>query len=239
MPDHDGSREVLVNSALFQGLPAAVISAIAAAMHPVEFTAGQLIFSRGDPGDAIYVVLSGRVRLSILTPDGAELSFAHAVKGDVFGEIAVLDASTRSADATALEAVTASRLSAAQLERLLMDHRSLSRSIIRFLCRRVREVSDHFEDVALMPLETRIARYLLGRAAGGNEGRTASDRNQRTISLGMSQSELALLIGASRQKVNAALMALEKSGAIIRNGVAYECRIPILNRIAKIEDSST
>ena len=60
-------------------------------MRQALFPAGRLIFGRGDPGDALYLVLSGRVRLSILTPEGRELSFAHAMTGDIFGEIAVLD----------------------------------------------------------------------------------------------------------------------------------------------------
>ena len=67
--------------------------------------AGEMLFARGDPGNEIYLVVEGRIRISVLSSDGRELSFAHAVPGDVFGEIAALDGSPRSADATAITSV--------------------------------------------------------------------------------------------------------------------------------------
>jgi CRP-like cAMP-binding protein len=63
----------------------------------VAFDPSQVIFARGDAGREIYLVVSGRVRLSVLTAEGRELSFAHAEAGAIFGEIAMLDGGPRSA----------------------------------------------------------------------------------------------------------------------------------------------
>lgn len=223
------ASELLGQAKLFRGVARPVLEAIAAAMQETAFGAGQLIFSRGDPGTALHLVREGRVRLSILTVDGRELSFSHAVPGDVFGEIAVLDGSSRSANATALGSVKLLTLSAAACERLIEQHPTLARSIIRFLCTRLREVSDHLEDIALLPIEARLARYLLDRLK-----REASDRGaQVLLELGISQGELALLLGATRPKVNAALMMLEDQGALRRNGSRFECDVGVLNEIAR------
>jgi CRP-like cAMP-binding protein len=224
--------EALGGAPLFGALDRRLRERIAAEMHKVQFAAGQTIFVRDDPGSEVFLMLGGRVRLSVLTADGRELSFSHAVAGDVFGEIAVLDGSARSADATALTEVEALSLPAAAFERLIEQHPPLARAVIRFLCARLRVVSDHLEDIALLPIEARLARFLLNRLANGGsdlpEGPTR-------VGLGMSQSELALLLGASRPKVNAALAALEDAGAVERQGQDLVCRTRVLAEIAQRE----
>lgn len=221
--------EVLSRTALLRSLPPALLAAIAGTMREVRFGAGQSIFSRGDPGNAIYVVIEGRVRISVLTAEGRELSFTHALAGDVFGEIAVIDQSTRSAGATALTDVKAMSLSAAATDRLLAEHPVLARAVMRFLCARLREVSDHLEHVALLPIEARVARYILDRLTEQADG--ASTR-QRRIALGLSQTELALLLGASRPKVSGAFGTLEAAGAIRRVGNEIECDAELLEDMA-------
>lgn len=226
-----GTLEILSRTKLFGGVPRPVLEAVAAAMQEIAFDASQLIFSRGDPGTALYLVRDGRVRLSILTAEGRELSFSHAVTGDVFGEIAVLDGSSRSANATALGSVKLLSLSAAACHRLIEQHPPLARAVIRFLCVRLRDVSDHLEDIALLPIEARLARYLLDRL----EREAGKGASRASLELGISQGELALLLGATRPKVNAALMTLEDQGAISRKGSALECERGILGDIARRE----
>ena len=102
--------ELLGKTALFGSLPEADRAAIAGRMRRVQFEADQMIFSRGDPGREIYLVLEGRIRLSILSSDGRELSFAHAGPGSIFGEIATLDGGERTAGATAISRVSAMAL---------------------------------------------------------------------------------------------------------------------------------
>ena len=101
----------LGKSPLFASLAEPDRATIAGQMRRIDFEANQMIFSRGDPGREIYLVLEGRVRLSVLTPDGRELSFAHAGPGNVFGEIAALDGGERTAGATAISHVAVMSLS--------------------------------------------------------------------------------------------------------------------------------
>src|SRR5262245_25488575 len=102
--------DALGKSALFGPLNEAERAASAARMRRSEFEPGQVGFWRGDPGRQVYLVLAGRIRLSVLTTDGRELAFAHAGPSDVFGEIAALDGGERTADATAISRVQAAIL---------------------------------------------------------------------------------------------------------------------------------
>ena len=83
---------------LFRSLNEADHSAVAAQMREATYESGQLIFGRGDAGEALYLVVEGRVRLSVLSAEGRVLSFGHAGRGDIFGEIAALDGQARTAD---------------------------------------------------------------------------------------------------------------------------------------------
>lgn len=226
--------EMLSRTPLFRDQPATVLQAISAAMQEVHFAAGQVLCERGDPGHALYLITDGRLRISILAADGRELSFAHAVANDIFGEISVLDGSPRSAGATALSDVTAFSLSRSDFNALVDQHGTLARSVIRFLCARLREVSDRLEDIALLPLEARLARFFLNKLASASSKATPAAKPR--VALGMSQSELALLLGASRPKVNAALMALTDTGAIKRAGEAFACDARLLAEVAQRED---
>ena len=223
MPEAALISMLLARTTLFGSLDSGLQAKICDAMREVACQAGQLIFSRGDPGTSMYLVVDGRVRLSVLTAEGRELSFAHAVPGDIFGEIAVLDRSTRSADATSLTATRLMSLPAAAVDRLIAEHPDLARAFMTFLCARLRDVSDHLEHIALLPIEARLARYLLATLPEGAQ----------SVALGMSQGELALLLGASRPKVNAALVALEDAGAIKRVGPVLQCDRELLGALAR------
>ena len=217
---------------MFASLPASDLAAIAQGMRPVEFGAGQVIFQRGDPGKELFLVVEGRVRLSILSVDGRELSFAHATAGEVFGEIATLDGAQRSADATAVTKVSAMTLSQAVLNRLMEGNPAVARAVIAFLCARIRETDQQLEAIALHPIEVRLARLFLSavrlQAGAPKTGKVA-------LALGMSQSELGLLIGASRPKVNGALAMLEDSGAISRDDKGIVCDLERLGEVAGYE----
>ncbi|HEX7076331.1 MAG TPA: Crp/Fnr family transcriptional regulator [Hyphomicrobiaceae bacterium] len=204
---------------------------IARQMRETSFSAGQSIFARGDTGKEVYLVLEGRVRLSVLSSEGRELSFTHAERGDVFGEIAALDGGPRTADATAVTAVRAMTLSHTALKRLVETSPAFAEAAISFLCSRIRETDLQLEGVALHRIEVRLARFLLGmlRQRQGNLSGRAK------IDLGMSQGELALLLGASRPKVNAALMLLEDMDAIRRNESIIECNVDELMRMAELD----
>lgn len=232
MTASDDTIELIGRTALFAALDEAGRRAVAREMRAVAFDPGQAIFARGDPGREIFLVTSGRVRLSILTAEGRELSFAHAERGAIFGEIAMLDGGVRTADATAVGRVGALSLAKPAFARLLAASPVMAESAIRFLCQRLREADQQLEAIALYPIEARLARFFLATA---RQKAGAKGARRVAIDLDMSQGELALLIGASRPKVNAALSLLEAGGAITREGSHVDCDIEELERSAEFE----
>jgi CRP/FNR family cyclic AMP-dependent transcriptional regulator len=224
--------DLLGKSALFGSLADTDRAVIAARMRRVDFEPDQMIFSRGDPGREIYLVLEGRIRLSILSSDGRELSFAHAGPGNIFGEIATLDGGERTAGATAISRVQAMALPQRAMMELIENNPKVGLAAIRFLCTRLRETDQRLEAIALHRIEVRLARLMLSALklqSPGAAGKSVA------LDLGMSQGELALLIGASRPKVNIALTMLEDMGAITRAGSKLTCDTEVLQSIADME----
>ena len=223
---------LLGKTALFGGLADNDRTAIAQRMRKISFEPDQMVFARGDPGRDLFLVLEGRIRLSILSGDGRELSFAHAGSGSVFGEIATLDGGERTAGATAISRVTAMTLPQKALHDLIEANPKIAMAAVRFLCQRLRETDQRLEAIALHRIEVRLARLILGviklEAPNSKGGKV-------TINLGMSQGEMALLIGASRPKVNIALTQLEEMGAIERAGAKLVCDVDELEIIAEAE----
>ena len=200
-------------SAVFGSLAASDRGAIASRMLRIHFEPGHMIFSRGDPARETYLVLKGKVRLSVLTSDGRELSFAHAGPGNIFGEIATLDGGERTASATAINHVEVMALPEQAILDLIENNPKLAVAAIRFLCTRLRETDLLLEAIALHRIEVRLSRLLLSALKSQS---TTGTGEEVPLDLGISQGELALLIGASRPKVTNAISTLEDIGAIAR-----------------------
>lgn len=223
--------DLLQASAMFAELGEADRNNLAKQMREVSLTPGQMLFGRGDPGRSIYLVLEGRVRLSVVSSDGRELSYLHAGPGQLFGEIAAIDGGERTTDAKAVSHVRLMQLDAAVLLRLLEANPSFALACCRFLCRRLRGTNTTLESVALHPIEVRVARYLLSQVKRG----TGEPPEKVRLTGLLSQSELALLIGASRPRVNLAIQLLEDMGAIARDGEGMLCTLDQLEEIAQME----
>jgi CRP/FNR family transcriptional regulator, cyclic AMP receptor protein len=216
---------------LFRSLSEADRGAVAAQMREVTYEAGQPIFGRGDAAEGLYLVVEGRVRLSVLSAEGRVLSFGHAGRGDIFGEIAALDGQARTADATALTRVATMMLARPSLKRLMEAKPQLAEAAVALLCRRLRATSEQIEAIALHSTQVRLARFLL--AAIAMKGQGEANVGPVVLNLGMSQTELGLLLGASRSKVNEALATLEKLGAVHHAAGHIECNLRALQDIAQ------
>lgn len=205
---------------LFEGLEDAVLADLASVVQRASWRAGDVIFQRGDTGDWLVALTGGRVRLSLLTQGGRELTLRHAEAGDTLGELALFDRDPRSADATAVVATEGLLLHRRDYEALALRHPALTLAMARYLSQRLRETTEQLESIALYPLEARVARFLLftlRQLNGADLPETA------VLRLEISQSELASVLGASRPKVNRALQALTASGALRRDGEGWVC----------------
>jgi CRP-like cAMP-binding protein len=225
--------DLLARTPLFGGLDESSRRAVAGELREATYEPGQVIFSRGDAGSELHIVSKGRIRLSVLTPDGRELSFAHVEPPSIFGELAVFDDRARSADATAVNKVETLTLSKAAFLRLLASRPSVAEAAVRFLAGRLRNADEQLEAIALHPIEARLARFFL---ASARQKDPSGESSKVSLALPISQSELALLVGASRPKVNAALGLLESEGAIERRGQLVVCDIAALSGIGRLDE---
>src|SRR5262249_4193026 len=144
-----------------------------------------------------------------------------------------LDGGERTAGATALTHVEAMALSRTATLEVIENNPKVAKATLDFLCSRMRETDQRLESIALHRIEVRLARLLL--SALRLEAPEANGPNI-PLALGMSQGELALLIGGSRSKVNVALTLLEDMGAIARNGTELTCDTSKLQEVADIEE---
>lgn len=225
--------DLLERSSVFSALTAQDKASLAVEMRDVHLARGQLLFSRGDPSQQVYLVVHGRVRFSVLTAEGREISFSHAVAGDVFGEIAALEDVPRSADATAIVRTHLKVVEYSTFRRLLSANSDFAFSIIKLLCGRLRSLSNHYEAVGLLPVEVRVARLLFEMLS---EAERAEQDGRRTLPFDLPQNELGLLVGTTRQRMNAALTTLERAGAITRpNPAQVTCDVDKLKKMAQLD----
>lgn len=217
---------------LFAGLAPEALAALAGMAQWRRWQAGEVLFLRGDPGDWMVALAEGRVKLTLLTPQGRELILRHAEAGDTLGEFALVDGDPRSADATAVVPTAGWVLERARFAALTEAHPALGMAAARYFCRRLRDTTDQLEGIALYQLEARLARFLLFtlRQIHGDDVPEAA-----ALRLEISQGELAAVLGASRPKVNRALLALQTGGALRRAGDALVCDAALLRAAADPE----
>jgi CRP-like cAMP-binding protein len=190
------ARTILERTRLFRGLPAATIQQISALSLRRSYSRGAVVFAQSDPGDALYGVVIGKIRISASSPDGKEIFLNIMEPGDTFGEIALLDGRHRTATASATTPSELIVIPRDHFLEVLESDPTLARHVIQLLCQRIRWTSGLAEESALLSVPARLARRLL--SLGKFHGRETSNG----IELTLSQEEVARFLGLSRQAVN-------------------------------------
>ena len=169
------------------------------------------ISMRGAPAEEWCGVAAGAVRVSSVSLTGKQVSLTYVEPGTWFGDIALFDGLPRTHDAHAHGATTLLVVRKADFRQLLETHVELYEALLRLNCRRLRLMFDALEDLNTRPLAARLARQilLLARSYG-----VPDESGQVRIGLALAQEDLAQLLGASRQRVNQELKALERGGAL-------------------------
>lgn len=218
---------------IFEEFTPALIEEVRSLAQQRKWTAGAVIFQRGDPGDYMILVASGRIKLSLITPQGRELTLRHMEEGGLLGEMAVIDGEPRSADATASVATEGYVISKNDFSAFLAKTPAAMQAVMRFLCRRLRETNEQLETLALYDLDSRVARFFLltMRQVLGEE-----PPEEAVLKIGLSQSEIASVVGASRPKINRAILSLEEKGAIERKGASILLRTRKLRAVAEPDE---
>ena len=186
---------------LFAALDDDASRALGAMLRTRTVPRGHVVFREGDPGDRLFVVLAGKVKITHAAPDGRETLMSVLAPGEMFGELSLFDPGPRTATATA---VTESRLASLDHEDLrpwLSGRPELAVHLLQALAQRLRRTNEAMSDLVFSDVPGRVAKALLDLAAKfaepGPEG--------RRVTHDLTQEELAQFVGASRETVNKAL----------------------------------
>jgi CRP/FNR family transcriptional regulator, cyclic AMP receptor protein len=176
-----------------------------------RFSAGQVIFRRGEPGQSMMTVISGRIKISVSSSEGKEAVLAILGRGEVLGEMSLLDGKERSADATAMEAGEALSIHRRDFIPFLERNPAICIRMLAILSNRLRRTSGMVEDRSFLDLPGRLAKTLidLGKADG-----TETEDGLR-VETHMSQRNFGAMLGASRETINKQLRAWQDEGLIL------------------------
>jgi len=202
------TRTILARNLLFRGLPERVLERLAAVAVSRHYGKNERIFSQGDPGDALYGIVSGRVRIGAVSPSGQEVFLNIMEPNESFGEIAVIDGLTRTAGAVAMEPTELTSIRRQDLLQVLRAEPDLAIHLLSLFCERIRWASDLVEEAALLLPSARLAKRLLSLAMSHGK------KTDEGIEFRISQSELAKFLGMSRQNVNEKLQVWKINGWI-------------------------
>ena len=203
------SDDDLSHASLFSALDEDAAAALRATMIPVDLPRGHVLFSEGDPGDRLYVIDEGKIKLGATSSDGRETLLAILGPGEMFGELSLFDPGPRNATAVALTDATLLGVGHPDLEPWLTGRPEVAASLLGALARRLRRTNEAMADLVFSDVPGRVAKALLDLA--GKFGVPGPDGSVHVVH-DLTQEELAQLVGASRETVNKALADFQNRG---------------------------
>jgi CRP/FNR family cyclic AMP-dependent transcriptional regulator len=215
---------------IFRNVEDAVLDELPKAALRRKWGPGEVIFHKGDPGTFLIAQLSGRIKLSNLSQNGRELLIRFAEPGDLVGEIACLDGGERSSTATAVTEVEALTLARRDYRVIAARFPALHEAAIAHLGALLRGTNDRLESVSLYQLHARFARFVLFSLQQMNGEELEPFES---LSLKVNQSDLGLLVGASRPKLNRMLQEFYEQGVLEQDGTVWRCNVAALRQIAE------
>ena len=216
--------EQLSKVPLFEGLSSETLEEIRRGLHTQSYSAGSGIVTAAQPGEAVYVVLEGWLRIYLEQRDGSLVTFAFLGPGDAVGEMSLVDQGLRSANAATVTPATLLWLDRPLFQRVLRTRPPLAYNLARQLTARLRQANEQIQALSNLGVAGRIAHQLL--SLGDRHG--SEDTAGRTrLPLPLTQQDIADLVGSTRESVNRAMVALRNEGAIEVTG---QHRISLLDR---------
>jgi CRP/FNR family cyclic AMP-dependent transcriptional regulator len=202
--------DVLRQAPLFLALDPEGAAALRASLTERSVAKGEIVFQEGEPGDRMYVILEGKVKLGQSSNDGRESLLAILGPGEMFGELSLFDPGQRTSTATALTDAVILALSNEQLRPWLAGRPEVATALLQALARRLRRTNEAMADLVFSDVPGRVAKALMD--LGEKFGEVTSEGLMVTHD--MTQEELAQLVGASRETVNKALADFAQRGWI-------------------------
>ena len=213
-PTSQLSIETLRTVSILADLPAAALEQLARSSLPRNYRRGQVLCSEGDPGESIYILEEGQLRVTQWTASGDEAVLAVVEAPAAVGELSLLDGSPRSATLTAIGPVRVRLIPRKAFVNLLKEQPQIVPGLLATLATLIRRANARQVDLLTLDVPGRLAKWLITRAqrtgVPGEDG--------LTIDLARSQGELAAEIGTTRPTLNRALRAFEEQGIIATDG---------------------
>jgi CRP/FNR family cyclic AMP-dependent transcriptional regulator len=206
-------REAINAGRWFSSLSPSLRHDILRYAHVRRHRDGELLAARGDPPEQWVACARGAVRLSSTTLSGRQVTLTYLEPGSWFGDVAMFDGDRRSHDAFAHGETTTLNVARADFQKILAAHVELYEALMRLQARRIRQLYGLVEDLNTLPLRARLAKQLTYLVRSYGVPSPADDSHMR-IGLHLAQEELAQLLGASRQRVNQELKAMERDSII-------------------------
>ena len=209
--DEDFAVESLRRCALFANVEPDALRLVARSLRRRRFRRNEVIFHQGDPGESLHVVATGAVKIVLPSAEGEEAIIATLRTGDFFGELSLLDGAPRSATAVAIEQSETMALPRSAFHDLLGRDPSLRDALLAGLARELRRLTGHVEELHFLDLAGRLAMRLTRLATEAQPDARADVR----LDWPFTQSDLAAMIGGTRQSVNKLLSGLVDDGLVV------------------------
>jgi CRP-like cAMP-binding protein len=195
---------------IFQGVEPSAVSDLTKQLQHVNFPRGHMVFAEGEPGERLYVIISGKVKIGRRSADGRENLLTIMGPSDIFGELSIFNPGPRTTSATTITEVSAVSMDRDALRAWIADRPEIAEQLLRVLARRLQRTNNDRADLIFTDVPGRVAKQLLQLAQqfGTQEG------GALRVIHDLTQAEVAQLIGASRQTVNKALADFEHRGWI-------------------------
>jgi CRP-like cAMP-binding protein len=197
----DEVDETLARAGIFQGIDPTAVEALSSALEPVEFPRAHVIFAEGEPGDRLYIIVSGKVKIGRRSGDGRENLLAVFGPSDMFGELSIFDPGPRTSTATTVTEVRAVTMDRAALHEWIGKRPEIADQLLRVIARRLRRTNNMLADLIFTDVPGRVAKALLQLAQRFG----SQEAGMLRVTHDLTQEEIAQLVGASRETVNKAL----------------------------------
>ena len=231
----EAAVELLRRTRLFAGLDQPTLRALAERSVERSFPRHGRLFFQGDPGDGLFVVASGLVKVVVTSEDGEEMVLVTLGPGEALGELAVVDGGPRSAAAEALEPTSALLITRPVVLELAARDPALTEALLQALGGLLRRLTEQASDLVFLDLPGRMAKLLAGLAA---ERGTATAEGIELDAI-LTQTDLAGMVGASRQSVNQILQGFARRGYLqVRGRRIVIHRLDLVRRRAGLDPVS-
>lgn len=201
-------EEMLRRAPLFHGVDEVDVQALASQFEIFDVPHSTMVFQEGEPGDSLYVVLAGKVKLARRAGDGRENLVAVMGPSDEFGELSLFDPGPRTVTATALTDTRLARLPKDALQQWVRTRPQIAMRLLWVLARRLRRTNAMLADLIFVDVAGRVAKQVLEMAQRFGTVEPCGVRVQHNLT----QEELAQLVGASRETVNKSLAEFASRG---------------------------